>query len=277
MKPSTYVIQGGVEGRDRLRLLTEVFGLSTRALFSGINLSSDSICLDVGCGAGDGTFEMANAIGPSGRLTGVDMDATKIEMAQVEARERGLSNITFEVGDITQWEPRQVFDVIYARFLLTHLTDPGELLALLSRHLRLGGVIVIEDIDFRGHFCEPHCPALSQYVDLYTSVVQRRGGDPHIGPRLPGLLREAGLTGIQMKVVQPVALEGGIKLLSCVTLERIAAAVLEDELLTENELHELIGQCCEFASDPQTVHGGPRVFQVWGRKVEIHRHAPGPS
>jgi hypothetical protein len=50
-----------------------------------------------------------------------------------------------------------------------------------------------------------------------------------------------------MKLFHPAALDGGIKLLTCVTLEYIAEAVLDD------------------APDPHTVLGGPRVFQVWGR------------
>jgi hypothetical protein len=97
--------------------------------------------------------------------------------------------------------------------------------------------------------------------------VRNRGGDPNIGPRLPGLLRDAGCDDVQMKVVHHVALEGGIKLLSCVTLESIAEAVLQDELTTEEELGATIKEFYAFARDPHTVLGGPRIFQVWGRNV----------
>jgi hypothetical protein len=55
---------------------------------------------------------------------------------------------------------------------------------------------VVEDIDFRGHFCEPDCPAMWRFVELYTKAVERRGADPNIGPKLPGLLRRAGLEGV---------------------------------------------------------------------------------
>jgi SAM-dependent methyltransferase len=198
---------------------------------------------------------------------GVDLDETKLDIARREADGLGLSNIVFEVRDVTEWEPDELFDVVYARFLLTHLRDPSALVSAVRRHTRPGGVAIVEDIDFRGHFAEPDSPALRRYVELYTKSVQNRGADPNIGPRLPGLLRKAGFEDVQMKLVHPAGLASGIKLLTCVTLESIAEAVLQDGLATEGELRETIEELYAFARDPHTVLGGPRVFQAWGRSA----------
>ena len=265
MGTETYVIRGGVEGRERLRLLSEVMGPSTCALLADVGIREGSVCLDVGCGGGDVTFELARAAGPTGRAAGVDLDDTKIEIARREGAQQALANVAFETRDVTEWEPAELFDVVFARFLLTHLVNPGALVSAMRRHLRPGGVIVVEDVDFRGHFAEPDCPALRRFVEWYTKSVQSRGADPNIGPRLPGLLREAGFEDIQMKLVHPAALEGGIKLLTCVTLENIAGAVLDDNLTTDEELRETIEELYAFARDPCTVLGGPRIFQAWGR------------
>jgi ubiquinone/menaquinone biosynthesis C-methylase UbiE len=254
-----------VEGRERLRLLSEVMGAASRTLLVDVGLNAGAICLDAGCGGGDMTCELARMVGPGGRAVGVDLDMTKIEIAQREGDEQGLENIRFEVADVTDWEPDGLFDVVYARFLLTHLPNPGEFLAALRRHLRPGGVIIIEDIDFRGHFAEPECRALERYVEFYTKSVRARGGDPNIGPRLPKMLREAGFNGVEMRLHHPTALQGGIKLLTCVTLENIAEAVLKDGLTSENEFRETLEELYAFARDPHTVMGGPRVFQAWGR------------
>jgi SAM-dependent methyltransferase len=269
MKTEKYVIRGGVEGRERLRLLSEVMGPSTRALLAEVGVSAGSTCLDVGCGGGDVTFELARAAGPSGRAVGVDFDHAKLDLARREAEQRGLSNIAFEVRDVTEWTPDESFDLVYARFLLTHLSDPAALVSALRNHTRAGGVAIVEDIDFRGHFAEPECPALRRYVEWYTTTVQRRGADPNIGPRLPGLLREAGFEDVQMRLVHPAAVAGGIKLLTCVTLENIAEAVLQDKLATDEELRDTIEELYAFARDPHTVLGGPRVFQAWGRNGNI--------
>jgi SAM-dependent methyltransferase len=265
MRSETYVIRGGAEGRERLRLLSEVMHPSTRALLADVGIPPGSTCLDVGCGGGDVTFELARAAGPAGRALGVDFDETKLDIARREGAEQGLSNVAFEVRDVTGWEPEEPFDVVYARFLLTHLADPGALLSAVRGHVRPGGVVIVEDIDFRGHFAEPECPALGRYVELYTQSVRARGADPNIGPRLPGLLREAGIEDVRMKLVQPAALDGGIKLLTCVTLESIADAVLADGIATEADLRDMIEELYAFARDPHTVLGGPRVFQAWGK------------
>lgn len=265
MQTERYVIRGGVEGRERLRLLSEVMGPFTRALLAEVGIHEGSTCLDVGCGGGDVTLELARAAGPTGRAVGVDMDEAQLKIARREAAQLGLSNIEFEVRDVTQWEPDESFDVTYARFLLTHLPDPGALLSTLRRHTTASGVIIVEDIDFRGHFSEPDCPALERYCDWYTRLVERRGADPNIGPRLPGLLRKAGFDDVQMKLYQPAAMVGGIKLLSCVTLEKIADSVLQGNLATEEQLRATIEEVYAFARDPHTIIGGPRVFQAWGR------------
>jgi len=265
MGTGTYVIRGGVEGRERLRLLSEVMGPSTRALLAEVGIPAGSICLDVGCGGGDVTFELARAAGPSGRVIGVDLDETKLDIARREAGQHGLSNISFEAWDVVEWEPGGLFDVIYARFLLTHLPNPGALVSALRRHTRPCGVIIVEDIDYRGHFAEPDCRALARAVEFYTKSVQARGADPHIGPRLPRLLRESGLEDVQMRLVHPAGLHGGVKLLICVTLENIADTILADCLTTEEELRKTIEELYAFARDPHTVLGGPRVFQAWGR------------
>ena len=267
MGTGRYVIRGGVEGRERLRLLSEVMGPFTRALLADVGIPTGSACLDVGCGGGDVTLEFARMVGPAGRVMGVDLDEVKLGIARREADQHGLSTVVFVARDVTAWEPTELFDVAYARFLLTHLRDPGALVSALVRQIRPGGVVIVEDIDYRGHFAEPDCPALRRAVDLYTRSVESRGADANIGPRLPGLLRAAGLADVRMKLVQPAALEGGIKLLACVTLENIADAVLEDGFITDRELRETIEELYAFARNPHTVLGGPRVFQAWGRKA----------
>ena len=268
MANASYVIRGGVEGRARLRLLSEVMSPSTSALLAEVGIPQGAACLDVGCGGGDVTLALARVTGANGRVLGVDFDATKLSIAREEAAEQDLDNVAFELQDVTQWPPDELFDVVYARFLLTHLPDPAAAVSSLRQRLGPGGVMIIEDIDFSGHFSEPACPALQRYVEFYTRAARRRGADPNIGPRLPRLLREAGLADVRMQLVQPAALEGGVKSLICVTLESIADTVINDRIATAAEVRETREELEAFASDPHTVLGGPRIFQVWGRNDE---------
>jgi hypothetical protein len=130
--------------------------------------------------------------------------------------------------------------------------------------LQPGGVAIVEDIDFTGYFCHPYAAALWRYVELYTQAVRRRGGDPNIGPRLPGLLLDAGFERVQMNVVQPAAIDGEVKLLNPITMENIADCVLAEELATRSEVDRVIVELYELARDSRTVVSIPRVVQAWG-------------
>ncbi len=74
--------------------------------------------------------------------------------------------------------------------------------------VKLGGLIAVEELEFSGHFCYPKCPAFDKYIQLYQQVVQNKGGAPEIGPKLPGMLRQAGFKEVNLNLVQPTFMEG---------------------------------------------------------------------
>jgi len=266
MDRSHYVIRGGLEGRERLRLLARVMQPTTLSLFERIGLRAGAACLDVGCGGGDVTLDIARAVGADGRVVGIDIDDTKLDIARAEAQELGIANVEFRLSDASQREGVPEYDVVYARFLLTHLADPRSALANMWRVLRSGGVLVVEDIDFSGYFSYPDNAAFRRYLALYSESVVRRGGDPNIGPRLPVLLAETGCERIEMNVVQPAGMTGDAKLLGPLTMENIAEAVLAEGLAEQDEIDRIVAEFYDFARNPRTVLSVPRVVQAWGYK-----------
>jgi SAM-dependent methyltransferase len=238
---------------------------TTAALLDRCGLADGMSCLDAGCGGGDVTLELARRVAPNGQVTGIDVDEDKLAIARLEAAQQQAANVTFRAADVH--DAAGPFDAIYARFVLTHLRDPGEVVSAFHRHLRPRGMLIVEDIDFSGHFSFPDSAAFRRYHDLYCAVVARRGGDANIGPRLPGLLQSSGFGSIEVGVVQPMGLDGEAKLMSALTLERIADAVLEDALASREEVDELIEALYALAADPATLAGVPRVFQVSGRRT----------
>jgi SAM-dependent methyltransferase len=221
-------------------------------------------CLDLGCGGGDVTVDLARRVGPTGKVVGTDIDAVKLDLARREAESQQLENVEFCLADIGDSAAEPQFDLVYARFLLTHLKDRVGAAARMRQFVRPGGVVVVEDIDFTGHFCHPDCPALWRYVGLYTEAVRRRGGDANIGPQLPGLLLEVGFERVQMNVVQPAGIDNEAKLICPLTMENIADAVLAEGLASPAEVEETITALYEFARNPRTVLSVTRVVQAWG-------------
>jgi SAM-dependent methyltransferase len=224
-------------------------------------------CLDVGCGGGDVTLELARRVAPHGTVVGVDIDETKLEIARHEAQQQGLLNVVFQLSDVREMSGAAGFDIVYSRFLLTHLSDPASVIRAFYAQLRPGGMVAVEDIDFSGHFTYPESRAFGRYHELYCATVLRRGGDPNIGPRLPLLLKDSGFEDVGVSIVQPIATEGEAKLISPMTMENIAGAVLEDGLATREEIDRVVRELYRFAADPNTVAGMPRVVQSWGRRA----------
>jgi 2-polyprenyl-3-methyl-5-hydroxy-6-metoxy-1,4-benzoquinol methylase len=61
----------------------------------------------------------------------------------------------FRLSDVREVSGAPEFDIVYARFLLTHLSDPADAVNAFHRHLRPGGLLAVEDIDFSGYFTYP--------------------------------------------------------------------------------------------------------------------------
>jgi hypothetical protein len=234
-------------------MLASVMRPFTQSLFERVGIRPGMACLDAGCGGGDVTFELARRTGPAGRVVGIDLDDIKLGLARDETAALGLANVSFLQSEIGACHFEPEFDVIYTRFLLTHLPDPIGAIARMQRWLKPGGLLIVEDIDFTGHFCHPESPALRRYVDLYRRAVERRGGDPLIGPRVPGLLLEAGFDSVEMHVVQPAGVNGEVKLLNPITMENIADSVIGDGLATAPEVEQIIAELYDFARNPRTV------------------------
>jgi ubiquinone/menaquinone biosynthesis C-methylase UbiE len=265
MNRDHYIIRGGVEGRERLRVLSRVMRPTTLGRLDHVGVGVGMTCLDVGCGGGDVAIDLARLVGPTGKVVGIDIDERGLELAAREIEAQQLAQVELRLADVTSIEAEAEFDLVYARFLLTHLKDPADAIRRIRRLLKPGGALVVEDIDFRGHFCHPDSAALGRYVDLYTQAARRRGGDPHIGPRLPGLLMEAGFHGVEAAVVQPAGVAGDVKLVAPITMESIAPAVIAEQLASEEEVQGIVAELHAFARRRDTFVSLPRIVQAWGR------------
>ncbi len=264
MRISDYIIRGGIQGRERLRILSRVMRPTTVALLERAGLRPGMTCLEAGCGGGDVAFDMARKVGPSGRVVGIDIDQKVLDLATAEAAGQEISNIEFRRMDITEGAPIAGFDFVHARFLLSHLADPAGAVARMRGALRPGGVIALVDVDFRGHFCYPESKAYARFVELYTETARRKGGDANIGPRLPSLLAGAGFKNVQMNVFQPAGMTGEVKLLTPLTMENIAGAVAAAGLALEEEVKQLVAELYEHAQTAGTIGSAPRIVEAWG-------------
>jgi ubiquinone/menaquinone biosynthesis C-methylase UbiE len=149
--------------------------------------------LDVGCGAGTITVDIARRVAP-GRVVGVDAEATVIEQARRLADDAGLGNVELVVGDASG-PPGAAggrFDVAHAHQLLLHVADPVAVLGQMLAAVRPGGVVAARDTDYAGMIWWPPDPRLDRWLALYREVALAHGGQPDAGRRLLAWAHAAG-------------------------------------------------------------------------------------
>lgn len=257
------MISGGRTGYDRLKVLARVRWPETAKLLERVGLAAGARCVDLGCGGGDVTLELARIVGPEGRVLGVDMDEVKLDLAREAARQQGLGNVEFAVANVADWRDDDSYDLAYCRFLLEHLRDPTDLLQRMWAAVRRGGALAVEDADFGGLFCYPPNDGFAFWKHVSHAVLERNGGDPRIGRKLYRHFVDAGIPDPHVELTQDVSLSGEAKTLSWLTVDAMSEAIVAAGLATAEEIASAVADLSAFTEDPTTVVAGPRVFQVW--------------
>jgi predicted O-methyltransferase YrrM len=266
MAVAHYIIRGGLAGRERLRVLARVNGPATSGLLARLGIEPGMRCLDVGCGGGDVALALARLVGPEGEVVGVDLDEVKLGIAREEAKAAGVANVEHRRGDVHELPADGDFDVVYSRFLLSHLPSPPRALGAMIAAARPGGVVAIEDIDFTASgFCHPESEAYRRLWQIYPPTVRAHGGDATFAPQLPGMLTAAGLLEVDAGLAQAAGSDRDVKLMPALTLENTADAVVAARQATREEVDALVDELYAVADDPDAILALPRVVQAWGR------------
>ncbi|MDQ1295283.1 MAG: trans-aconitate 2-methyltransferase [Actinomycetota bacterium] len=170
---------------QRLALLAEVYADSCEDFLRSWAPRAPARALDLGCGPGHTTALLHRVLSPL-RTTGIDTSQAFVEQARTCAQE-GVDHL---LADVTVAPlPVGEADVVYARFLLTHLTGPEQVLGLWGQALAPGGrLLVQENASMRSA-----SPEFDRYYDIVRRMQLHHGQDMFIGLGLGDLARAAGL------------------------------------------------------------------------------------
>jgi 2-polyprenyl-3-methyl-5-hydroxy-6-metoxy-1,4-benzoquinol methylase len=148
--------------------------------------------LDVGCGPGTITVDLAGRVAP-GRVLGLDVSAAPLDEARELAAREGVA-AEFSVGDVYALDlPDDSFDVVHAHQVLQHLTDPVAALREMARVCRPGGLLAVRDVDYAATTWFPDDDGLTAWLALYQRVARSNRAEPDAGRRLLAWAHAAGL------------------------------------------------------------------------------------
>lgn len=156
------------------------------------HLRPDSRVLDVGCGPGTITVDLATRV-PDGEVVGIEPDDAVLAGARADAERRGVRNAVFTTGDVYALDhPDGAFDIVHAHQVLQHLSDPVAALREMRRVCAPGGNVAARDADYAAMSWYPDVPGLSEWLDLYHAVARGNQAEPDAGRHMLAWANAAG-------------------------------------------------------------------------------------
>jgi ubiquinone/menaquinone biosynthesis C-methylase UbiE len=174
-----------------------------------LELAGCSRVLDAGCGSGAMARSIARAA-PQAEVVGIDREARYIDFARRKAAEEGLKNLRFEVADVTALPlPSDHFDRVWSKHLLQWVGRREAAIAEFVRVTRPGGRVLCANFDQFFVAQYPVDPLLQPQLEHWMeSAADAFGFDNRMGPKLPLLMRRAGLIDVGFDIAPDTAFCG---------------------------------------------------------------------
>lgn len=260
------------EELERLGYQHRVWVEANQHLLARARLADGMTAVDLGCGPGYTTLDLARAVGPKGRVIAVDRDE---ERSLPRLRERteaaGLSNIEIRAADLKTFDmPPLSIDAVYGRWILMYLPESAvrRLIERMVTWLRPGGVCILSEIcNYRHIQVQPpmvHLPAIAEA--MMRAVEGGRSCNAEIGTLLPGLVEAAGLE-IELHVTTMVVRAKTHEWSWPDILFRDhLPKLVEDGILAHEVLDAFFVEWEERSRDQQALFFGSPMMEVVGRK-----------
>ena len=156
------------------------------------HLSSEFHVLDVGCGPGTITADLAARVT---HVTAVEHTSAALDLARGQMAT--YTNVSYVVSDVHSLGlPDDSFDVVHAHQVLQHVADPVRALREMRRVCKPRGLVAVRDSDYLGFAWFPETPAFDDWMRLYQQAAAAKHGEPQAGRRLLSWARAAGFTDI---------------------------------------------------------------------------------
>ncbi len=209
----------------RFRALAAIFDPPTFRRVEALGIAPGWRCWEVGAGGPSVPRWLGERAGPGGRVLATDIDVSWTRAAA------GPGSRCAGTTSRSTTRPSEVFDLVHARLVLVHVADRDRALRAMVAALRPGGWLLVEDADpalqplSAPHEHGPRERLANRIRTGFRAMLAERGADLAYGRRLPGLLREAGLTGVAAEAYFPIASP------DCDLLEAATVAHIRDGLV----------------------------------------------
>jgi len=264
-----YILGRTDEEYERLRRQALMFERFAVSAFDRIRLGQGMSCLDVGCGPGEVMRLMAERVGPTGRVVGIDVDDRLAQQALNDLRGKGYGQCSIVSADLYTLEQtlHDVFDVVYARLLVQHLDDPLAGLKQMYRRVKPGGQLVIQDMYLPALDSDSPTILFREMRSVVDGVWGKAGKDARVGVNLPGHFIRAGIgvpDGTDV-AADLIPMRDAVGMLTSVYKSLLPLA-LKLGVTTEERSKQFFAEGADAARDDTSYALLPLIISVWKKK-----------
>jgi len=202
-----YVLGTDDEELERLGQQHRLWSVLAFETWERAGIRGGSRVLEIGCGPGFTTVDLAGLTTRTGRVLAFDLSPRFVARLRTVAAALGLTQIEARQADVQKLpDLGETFDAAYVRWVLCFLPDPEAVIAAVARSLRPGGTFGIQEfIDYEAMNLAPASPAFRRGLSAVAESFRHFGGDSTIGLRLPGMLLRHGFRIESLRPVQRTA------------------------------------------------------------------------
>jgi len=191
----TYVIGTHDAEIERLGVQHRVWRPRVLEFWRDSGVTEGMTVIDAGSGPGYATLDLAEIVGPTGRVIALERSRRFLDALEAHAHARGLTNIETVETDLSDFDwSRVAADRLWCRWVLAFVPEPAAIVHGMARALKPGGAALFHEYyDYASWRLAPHTPLFEDYVAKIIARWRASGGEPDIALALPGMLAEAGL------------------------------------------------------------------------------------
>jgi SAM-dependent methyltransferase len=209
MSDGDYVLGTQDEEIDRLGLQHRVWRPRMLDGWARAGIGPGLRVIDVGAGPGFAAVDLAEIVGPAGKVLAFERSPRFLSALETRARQLGLANVEARQHDVCEAPLGEgIADAAWCRWVLCFVADPAATVRHIAQALRPGGVAIFHEYAGYGAWrMMPPDPAVDRFRQLVMRSWRDNGGEPDIALQLPSLLAAAGMQVVEarplIQIVRP--------------------------------------------------------------------------
>ena len=198
-----YILGTHDEELERLGLQHRVWRPRVLDAWRRAGFTIGQTILDVGCGPGYASLDLAEIVGPTGKVVAIDRSRRFLDALQLAAAQRGIAHIDQHELDLDEGDwPVHGVDGAWARWVFAFVKKPRKVLEKVCDTIKRGGAFVLHEyFDYSTWRMAPRSPEVEEFVSAVMESWRADGGEPDVALSLPTWLAEL---GFEIKSLQPI-------------------------------------------------------------------------